>query len=100
MTRWVGGTDGLMNEISSRIWQDHGTSVMWDADAAHAAGQPPTGCCVPLREALGWADNMPDEPPNGARTVVVTGLQAALDVLAEAEAVEVLQRLQRLVREH
>jgi hypothetical protein len=89
-----------MNEISTRIWQEHGTSVVWDADLAHTAAQPPTGCTVPLRQALGWAEIMPVEPPNGARAVVVTGLQAALDVLTEAEAVPVLQRLQRLVREH
>jgi hypothetical protein len=89
-----------MNEISGRIWQDHGTSIVWDADVAHAAAQPPMGCSVSLREALGWADKMPDEPPNAARTVVVTGLQAALDVLGDAEAAAVLRRLQRLVREH
>src|SRR5947209_3637308 len=88
-----------MNEISTRIWQEHGTSLVWDADLAHAAAQRPTGCTVPVREALAWADSMPVEPPHEVRAVVVTGLQAALDVLGEAEAVSELQRLRRLVRE-
>jgi len=88
-----------MQEISTRIWQEHGTSIVWDADVAHAVAQPPSGCSVSLREALGWAESMPTTPGDGLRTIVVTGLQAALDVLGASESRPVLERLRRLVRE-
>ncbi len=87
-----------MSDVSGDLWLRFGTSVVWDANALLLAAS--RGMTVSLREALAWADAIPDEPPEGVRTVVVTGLQTAVEVLRPEEVVMVLHRVQRLVRAH
>lgn len=87
-----------MNDTTGDMWRRMGTSVVWHADAIHEAAK--VGCTVSLREALAWADAMPEEPPEDVRVVVVTGLQTAMDVLPDAERDRLLAKLNRLVRTH
>ncbi len=87
-----------MSDVSGDLWQRFGTSIVWDANALLLAAS--RGMTVSLREALEWVDTMPEEPPEGVRTVVVTGLQTAVEVLRPEEVVVILQRVQRLVRAH
>ena len=74
-----------------------GTSIVWDADALYQAAQH--GTTVSLRKALEWAEAMPDEPPGDVQTVVVTGLQAAIDVTGTAGMEHTLERVRTLVRQ-
>lgn len=86
-----------MGEITGNIWLQTGTSIVWDADALYQAAE--RGKTVSLREALEWAESMPDEPPDGVRTVLVTGLQAAIDVAGHDGVVPTLERVRRLIRQ-
>ena len=64
-----------MNEVEGNRWRRLGTSLIWDADALHEAATE--GATVSLREALGWTEAMPAQPPGDARTVVVSFVDKA-----------------------
>lgn len=86
-----------MQDFAEHIWRRFGASVLWDSyeiQAAAGAG----AATVSLRTALCWAESMPDEPPDGASSILVTGLETALDVLTADELPALLDRLQRLIR--
>ncbi|HCF99181.1 MAG TPA: hypothetical protein DEV93_01400 [Chloroflexi bacterium] len=87
-----------MDEYAGDMWRRTGTSLVWDGDALHTAATE--GVTVSLRTALMWAEvgAMPEDPPDGKRVLVVTGLRTAIDVLTEAERDAVLEKVARLVR--
>lgn len=87
-----------MEEYAGDMWRRSGTSLVWDADALFRAATE--GVTVSLRTALGWTDGsgMPDEPPDGKRVVVITGLRTTIDVLSNGARDSVLEQLARLVR--
>lgn len=73
-----------MQDMSSSGWQRRGSSVIF-----HKAMLGPMitgGHLVSLREALGWLNRWPAEPPGGGNTVLVGGLEACLEVLTRQEA--------------
>lgn len=85
-----------MQDISTDIWLRLGTGLIWDAAALHSAAR--LGQTISLREALGWATSMPADTPGGVQTIVVTGLQTALDVLSAEQADSILARVRTLIR--
>jgi len=73
-----------MREISSTSWKRRGSSVVFDREAlAPLIGGEAS--MVSLRAALGWLDTFPTQPPAQA-TILVTGLEAALETQAPAAA--------------
>lgn len=87
-----------MDEETGDLWRRYGTSLVWDANALHEAAT--AGVTVSLRAALEWAEPraMPEEPPDGKRVVVVTGLRTVIDTLSDLERDNVLERVAALVR--
>jgi hypothetical protein len=86
-----------MNDDRSSAWQSMGTSFIWDSAALDEATTE--GTTVSLREVFPWAHAMPDDPPGGVRTVVVTGLLTVLDVLPPDERDVVLGTMRTLARQ-
>ncbi len=79
-----------MRELSSTSWRRRGSSVVFDREAlAPLIGGE--AWMVSLRTALGWLDAFPTEPPAQA-TILVTGLEAALETQAPAAAEALLER--------
>lgn len=78
-----------MDPITFDSWRRQGSSVLFDpellAPALHA------DALVSLRRALAWSDGAADLPDDG-RTVLVGGLDAALQVLGVGDGTDFLRR--------
>ncbi len=87
-----------MEDMTSSGWQRRGSSVVF-----HSSLLGPlidAGCLVSLREALGWMKAWPVEPCGNRQTVLVGGLETALEVLEPQEAEEFLRsRMKAFIHE-
>lgn len=79
-----------MQEMSSSAWKRRGSSVVFDKQTLGQLIEEQG--IVSLREALAWMTLWPASPPNDARTVVVSGLEACLDIGTPKEAEARLQQ--------
>jgi len=72
-----------MQEMTASTWKRQGSSLIWHpallADLVREI--EPT----PLRTLIGWLQTgFPDTPPTGARTVLVGGLQTAVETMMQS----------------
>lgn len=74
-----------MKQLMDSVWQRRGISWIWDEEALAQV-------CVPrevwsIREFMQARSRMPEDlPSNGGNTLVVAGLDGALDLLRPADA--------------
>lgn len=73
-----------MREMSSSAWLRRGSSVVFNKNSLGPLIA--AGSLVPLRQALAWLNEWPQEPPGGNRTVLIGGLEACLEVISPEEA--------------
>lgn len=73
-----------MQEMTASTWLRRGSSVVFHSQLLGSLIHE--GCLVSLRTALGWLKDWPAEPPGNGLTVLVGGLEAVLEVMAEDEA--------------
>lgn len=73
-----------MQAMTSSTWLRRGSSVVFHSELLGPLIHD--GCLVSLRTALGWLKNWPNDPPGNGSTVLVGGLEAALEVMDKAEA--------------
>ena len=72
-----------MQEMTASTWKRTGSSIIWHPDllADLVRDIEPT----PLRSLIGWLKTgFPDSPPTGKRTVLVGGLQTAVETMMQA----------------
>jgi hypothetical protein len=73
-----------MQEMTAQSWKRRGCSVVWSPELL--APLITDADAVPLRTVLTWqCHGMPDSPPGGGKTVLVGGLQTALEVMPDVE---------------
>ncbi len=76
-----------MQEMTSSTWKRSGSSIVWHPALLGdliATIEP-----VPLRTLVGWlGSGFPDETPNGHRTVLVGGLQTAVETMMRERTTE------------
>ena len=84
-----------MDDIAGDQWLRNGSSLIWDGVPSSATVPQRV---VSLRQALTWLPALPAEPPDGVRTIIITGLQTVVDVLLPADAATVLARVRALSR--
>ncbi|MEI7636724.1 MAG: hypothetical protein WCJ37_05420 [Syntrophus sp. (in: bacteria)] len=77
-----------MQDMSSSSWQRRGSSIVFNRDILGPLIG--SGALVSLREALGWMNAWPVEPPGRGQTVLVGGIETLLDVLEPGKAQEYL----------
>lgn len=87
-----------MPPLTSDVWQRRGHSLLWNAPALAALATPPETCT--LRQFFALVDAWPEElPANDGRTLIVVGLEGALDSLNPDDAAEWLENdLQEALR--
>lgn len=87
-----------MQEMTSSAWLRRGSSVVFHPQLLGPLIHD--GCLVSLRMALGWLKDWPVDPPGNGSTVLVGGLEAALEVMDEDEAEAFLRgKVKALVQE-
>lgn len=73
-----------MRDMSSSAWLRRGSSIVFDRfTLGPLIGG---GALVSMREALGWMNAWPAEPPGKSQTVLVCGVETFIDVMEPAEA--------------
>ena len=74
-----------MQEMTANGWKRRGCSIVWSPELLRDLI---TGIeATPLHVALEWQrTGLPNDPPNGANTVLVGGLQTVLEVMPDQEA--------------
>ena len=73
-----------MQEMTGTAWKRRGSSVIFDGRLiGEFVGKD---AMVSLQEALNWMGNWPAEVPGGGQTVLICGLEAAVEVMEAAEA--------------
>jgi hypothetical protein len=77
-----------MREISGSGWKRRGSSIVFDREELGPliAG----GCMISLREALSWMKKWPSDTPGSKKTVLVSGLEAALEIVSKKDAEDFL----------
>lgn len=78
-----------MDGISSSVWQRKGSSVVFDRKSLGEFIS--SGAVISLRQALSWSRGIPDLPPVGGRTILVSGLETIVETLAPQEAEDFLR---------
>lgn len=76
-----------MEEMTASTWKRSGSSLVWHPEllADLIRDVPPT----PLRTVLGWLQGgFPENPPGGARTVLVGGLQTVVETMMQTRTCE------------
>ena len=79
-----------MLDMSADSWLRRGSSIVFDRLALGPLIGG--GALVSMRQALGWMNNWPDEPPGTGSTVLVCGIETLLDTKEPAEAERFLER--------
>lgn len=79
-----------MEQMTSEAWKRGGSSLVWMPELLSPLIA--TGKAVSLREALGWTNAWPAEPPGGLPTVLIGGLQAALEVCGPQQGFDLLRK--------
>ena len=78
-----------MQDMTASTWLRRGSSVVFHQDLLGPLIS--AGCLVSLREALSWMKAWPANPPGNGQTVLVGGLEAALEVMTPDGAEEFLR---------
>ena len=87
-----------MEPMTRDLWKRRGSSVVFHPQLLGPLIHD--GCLISLRTALGWLKSWPTDPPGNGSTVLVGGLEAALEVMGPEEAEEFLRaRMRRWVCE-
>ena len=87
-----------MEPMTHDSWKRRGSSVVFHPQLLGPLIDD--GCLVSLRTALGWLKAWPAEPPGNGDTVLVGGLEAALEVMNKTEADAFLRgRMKALIQE-
>jgi hypothetical protein len=75
----------MMQEMTAESWKRRGCSIVWSP--ALLGSLILNAEATPLRTVLEWQRHgMPESPPGGGRTVLVGGLQTALEVMSDSNA--------------
>ena len=87
-----------MPPLTSDVWQRRGHSLLWNAQTLFALAPPQD--TVTLRQFFALVAQWPDDlPANEGRTLIVVGLEGALDSLSPDDAAEWLENdLQETLR--
>jgi len=87
-----------MQEMTGTAWKRRGSSVIFDGRLiGEFVGKD---AMVSLQEALNWVGNWPDEVPGGGQTVLICGLEAAIELIGPAEAENFLRcKIKPLIQE-
>jgi len=72
-----------MDTISNTVWQRRGSCFIFDQESLSSFIKD--GVVISLREAMSWMNMLPPSPPVGGSTIVVCGLEAMIETLAEDE---------------
>lgn len=79
-----------MRYMSADTWLRKGSSVIFDRESL---GPLITGgSLVSLREALGWMNAWPSQPPGGGNTVLISGLETCLEAFADPQDAQAFLR--------
>lgn len=79
-----------MQQMTSEAWKRTGSSIIWMPELLSPLIA--TGQAVSLREAFDWLNEWPTKTPGGLPTVLIGGLQAALEVLGRERGFELLRK--------
>ena len=72
-----------MDTISNTVWQRKGSSILFDQE--NLAPFVKDGAVVSLRDALSWSSGIPSAPPVKGKTILICGLEAVIETLADDE---------------
>ena len=73
-----------MQEMTSQSWKRRGCSIVWSPELLGPLVMEAEA--TSLRTAINWLhDGLPDTPPAGCKTILVGGLQTALEVMNDAD---------------
>ena len=77
-----------MQEMTAQSWKRRGCSIVWSPELL--APLITSSDAVPLRTALAWSRDWqqhgpPDSLPGNPKTVLIGGLQTALEVMSDAD---------------
>lgn len=72
-----------MDTISNSVWQRRGSCILFDQESL--APFVEDGAVISLREALSWTKGIPATPPGEGKTIVICGLEAVIETLADDE---------------
>ena len=73
-----------METLSTSKWQRSGSSIVFDKESLGPFITK--GMVISLRQALKWNSAIPESPPSGSRTVVISGLESVIETLEPQEA--------------
>ena len=77
-----------MQEMTSSTWLRRGSSVVFSSELL---GQLISDAAmISVRDALGWMKSWPKSVPNNAQTVLVSGLEAVIELMNQQDAEEFL----------
>lgn len=73
-----------MQEMTATTWQRIGSSIVFSSELLGPLISE--AAMVSVREALGWMKSWPKSVPNNAQTVLVSGLEAVIEVMSQQDA--------------
>ncbi len=80
----------MMLDMPSSAWRRRGSSIVFDRlTLGQLIGE---GALVSMREALGWMNTWPAEPPGNGQTVLVCGIETLLEVMEPDTAEDFLRK--------
>jgi len=77
-----------MQEMTASTWQRRGSSIVFSSELLGLLISE--AAIVSVREALGWMKTWPKSVPNNTPTVLVSGLEAVIEVMSQQDAEEFL----------
>jgi hypothetical protein len=77
-----------MDTISNNVWQRRGSCVIFDK--ASLGSFISDGAVVSLRQALAWSKELPTNPSEPGRTIIISGLETVIETMAPQEAEDFL----------
>ena len=77
-----------MQEMTASTWQRRGSSIVFSNELLGPLISE--AAIVSVREALGWMKSWPKSVPNNAQTVLLSGLEAVIEVMSQQDAEEFL----------
>jgi hypothetical protein len=78
-----------MQEMTATTWQRRGSSIIFSSELLGSLIN--NAAMIDIREALSWMKNWPQAVPNNAQTVLVSGLEAVIEVMSQEDAEEFLR---------
>ena len=77
-----------MQEMTASTWQRRGSSIVFSNELLGPLISETS--IVSVREVLGWMKSWPKSVPNNAQTVLLSGLEAVIEVMSQQDAEEFL----------